>query len=112
MRRRALLAASQTGGGGGEFYVDLYGYHPLFGEQFYRTATFVIDGEKTWEEAAGLKDIKERFEITTFPKPSGGIIVFIQAASEDEMANTYSAVDDLDGSDKIIIGHTYKFISE
>lgn len=108
-----LMAASmQSGGGGGEFYVDLYIYHPRYGEQFYRTATFVIDGEKTWEEADGLKDIEERFVIATFSKPSGGISVFIQAASVDEMTNAYSAVDDLDSSDKIIIGHTYKFISE
>ena len=105
-RRRALMAASMQSGGGGEFYIDFYKYNPKFGESFFKTATFVLDSDKTWEEAIPLKDTEDEFEIKFLTMPNGTKILTAFSDSYN-----YGPREEIYSTDKIIIGNTYEFVN-
>ena len=113
MRRRALLAASQPNGGngGGEFYCEFWIFSPRNGYILYHTSTFIIDGDKTWEDVDGLFDVEERYKIQILRLPNGEKAVTAKSTWKGDGSNSYMPETSILVTDKININYTYKFIS-
>ena len=99
----------------GEFNVNLYVNSPSMGETLYSTVTFIIDGEKTWEEANGIMDTTGEIctiKITTLPNNKKAISISTKKTSAFNLDAYFYPKNSISSTDKIIIGYTYDFITE
>jgi hypothetical protein len=111
MDRRLLLASGEESGG--EFYCELWKYSPRLGFSYFRTATFIIPTQMTWDDVVGLVDTEERAEIIKVPIPSGIYVPCIENINKKVDGTAFfSSEDGLLLLDSIEVGKTYKFMMD